>query len=224
MHGGQRPLFLLPLLAVCLGVATGGLGPGEAGSRSPRPQGMEGLGRGATEACPSPPSSPLLHITPFLVPPPTPICSRGCVPGSPLSAPGAETRNQEERLLRGLMQGYNPHLRPAEHDLDVVNVSLKLTLTNLISLVSTGLCVCVCWGVGARITASCSPGTPLRSEGVAPAGRSRQGPQRRETELGQPTRELANSHGGCPRGWGLVGTSGESVHDGGFALCPAPSE
>lgn len=40
------------------------------------------------------------------------------------------------------MQGYNPHLRPAEHDSDVVNVSLKLTLTNLISLVSTGLCVC----------------------------------------------------------------------------------
>ncbi|KAI4544560.1 hypothetical protein MJG53_020407 [Ovis ammon polii x Ovis aries] len=38
------------------------------------------------------------------------------------------------------MQGYNPHLRPAEHDSDVVNVSLKLTLTNLISLVSTGLC------------------------------------------------------------------------------------
>ncbi|XP_043300967.1 acetylcholine receptor subunit gamma isoform X3 [Cervus canadensis] len=65
MSGGQRPLFLLPLLAVCL---------------------------------------------------------------------GAETRNQEERLLGDLMQGYNPHLRPAEHDLDVVNVSLKLTLTNLISL------------------------------------------------------------------------------------------
>ncbi|KAM9735998.1 acetylcholine receptor subunit gamma isoform 2-T2 [Dama dama] len=65
MHRGQRPLFLLPLLAVCL---------------------------------------------------------------------GAETRNQEERLLGDLMQGYNPHLRPAEHDLDVVNVSLKLTLTNLISL------------------------------------------------------------------------------------------
>ena len=46
------------------------------------------------------------------------------------------------------MQGYNPHLRPAEHDSDVVNVSLKLTLTTLISLVSTGLCVCV--GGGGR--------------------------------------------------------------------------
>ncbi|DAA32269.1 acetylcholine receptor subunit gamma precursor [Bos taurus] len=65
MCGGQRPLFLLPLLAVCL---------------------------------------------------------------------GAKGRNQEERLLGDLMQGYNPHLRPAEHDSDVVNVSLKLTLTNLISL------------------------------------------------------------------------------------------
>lgn len=34
------------------------------------------------------------------------------------------------------MRNYDPHLRPAEHDSDVVNVSLKLTLTNLISLVS----------------------------------------------------------------------------------------
>nr|XP_035925145.1 acetylcholine receptor subunit gamma isoform X2 [Halichoerus grypus] len=47
---------------------------------------------------------------------------------------GAEGRNQEERLLGDLMHNYNPHLRPAERDSDVVNVSLKLTLTNLISL------------------------------------------------------------------------------------------
>uniref|UniRef100_A0A8C0C677 Cholinergic receptor nicotinic gamma subunit n=1 Tax=Balaenoptera musculus TaxID=9771 RepID=A0A8C0C677_BALMU len=65
MHGGQRPLLLLPLLAVCL---------------------------------------------------------------------GAQGRNQEERLLGDLMHSYVPHLRPAKHDSDVVNVSLKLTLTNLISL------------------------------------------------------------------------------------------
>ena len=74
------------------------------------------------------------------------------------------------------------------------------------------------------MTAHCSPGTLLGSEGVAPAGRNRQGPQGRERGLGQPTRELANSHGGCPRDWGLVGMSGESVHDGGFALCSAPPE
>ncbi|XP_040828400.1 acetylcholine receptor subunit gamma [Ochotona curzoniae] len=43
-------------------------------------------------------------------------------------------RNQEERLLADLMRDYDPHLRPAQHDGDVVNVSLKLTLTNLISL------------------------------------------------------------------------------------------
>lgn len=36
------------------------------------------------------------------------------------------------------MHSYDPHLRPAERDTDVVNVSLKLTLTNLISLVSGG--------------------------------------------------------------------------------------
>ncbi|XP_052049325.1 acetylcholine receptor subunit gamma isoform X2 [Apodemus sylvaticus] len=47
---------------------------------------------------------------------------------------GAQSRNQEERLLADLMRNYNPHLRPAERDSDVVNVSLKLTLTNLISL------------------------------------------------------------------------------------------
>ncbi|KAM6178420.1 acetylcholine receptor subunit gamma [Rhynchocyon petersi] len=47
---------------------------------------------------------------------------------------GTQGRNQEERLLANLMRDYNPHLRPAEHKEDVVNVSLKLTLTNLISL------------------------------------------------------------------------------------------
>uniref|UniRef100_A0A8C8XQ30 Cholinergic receptor nicotinic gamma subunit n=1 Tax=Panthera leo TaxID=9689 RepID=A0A8C8XQ30_PANLE len=47
---------------------------------------------------------------------------------------GAQGRNQEERLLADLMHNYDPHLRPAERDSDVVNVSLKLTLTNLISL------------------------------------------------------------------------------------------
>ncbi|KAB1278911.1 Acetylcholine receptor subunit gamma [Camelus dromedarius] len=55
-------------------------------------------------------------------------------PGLPLSVAGAQGRNQEERLLRDLMHNYNPHLRPAERDSDIVNVSLKLTLTNLISL------------------------------------------------------------------------------------------
>ncbi|XP_057359409.1 acetylcholine receptor subunit gamma isoform X4 [Manis pentadactyla] len=53
---------------------------------------------------------------------------------SALPSPGAQGRNQEERLLSDLMLNYNPHLRPAERDSDVVNVSLKLTLTNLISL------------------------------------------------------------------------------------------
>ncbi|XP_045415585.1 acetylcholine receptor subunit gamma isoform X2 [Lemur catta] len=47
---------------------------------------------------------------------------------------GAQGRNQEERLLADLMRDYDPHLRPAQRDSDVVNVSLKLTLTNLISL------------------------------------------------------------------------------------------
>uniref|UniRef100_A0A8D2D6Q0 Cholinergic receptor nicotinic gamma subunit n=1 Tax=Sciurus vulgaris TaxID=55149 RepID=A0A8D2D6Q0_SCIVU len=47
---------------------------------------------------------------------------------------GAQARNQEARLLADLMHSYDPHQRPAERDSDIVNVSLKLTLTNLISL------------------------------------------------------------------------------------------
>ncbi|KAH0509336.1 Acetylcholine receptor subunit gamma [Microtus ochrogaster] len=60
--------------------------------------------------------------------------------GPPLLLPllaiclGIQSLNQEERLFADLMRNYDPHLRPAEHDSDVVNVSLKLTLTNLISL------------------------------------------------------------------------------------------
>uniref|UniRef100_A0A286Y0R8 Cholinergic receptor nicotinic gamma subunit n=1 Tax=Cavia porcellus TaxID=10141 RepID=A0A286Y0R8_CAVPO len=53
---------------------------------------------------------------------------------APAIVAGAQGRNQEERLLADLMHSYDPHLRPAERDTDVVNVSLKLTLTNLISL------------------------------------------------------------------------------------------
>ncbi|XP_072496591.1 acetylcholine receptor subunit gamma isoform X2 [Notamacropus eugenii] len=47
---------------------------------------------------------------------------------------GVQGLNQEEKLLDDLMRHYNPNVRPAELDSDVVNVSLKLTLTNLISL------------------------------------------------------------------------------------------
>ncbi|XP_075720220.1 acetylcholine receptor subunit gamma [Rhinoderma darwinii] len=42
--------------------------------------------------------------------------------------------NKEERLLSDLMTSYNKDLRPAEKDGDIISVSLKLTLTNLISL------------------------------------------------------------------------------------------
>uniref|UniRef100_A0A8C5J6L6 Cholinergic receptor nicotinic gamma subunit n=1 Tax=Junco hyemalis TaxID=40217 RepID=A0A8C5J6L6_JUNHY len=42
-------------------------------------------------------------------------------------------RNQEEKLFQDLMSNYNPQLRPARGD-EIIDVSLKLTLTNLISL------------------------------------------------------------------------------------------
>uniref|UniRef100_A0A8C0EML9 Cholinergic receptor nicotinic gamma subunit n=1 Tax=Bubo bubo TaxID=30461 RepID=A0A8C0EML9_BUBBB len=43
-------------------------------------------------------------------------------------------RNQEEKLLQDLMTNYNRHLRPALHGDQIIDVTLKLTLTNLISL------------------------------------------------------------------------------------------
>ncbi|KAM8953727.1 acetylcholine receptor subunit gamma [Pelodytes ibericus] len=42
--------------------------------------------------------------------------------------------NEEEKLLNDLMKNYNKNLRPAKQDGDIISVSLKLTLTNLISL------------------------------------------------------------------------------------------
>ncbi|POI34146.1 hypothetical protein CIB84_002100 [Bambusicola thoracicus] len=48
--------------------------------------------------------------------------------------PGISCRNQEEKLLQDLMTNYNRHLRPAVRGDQVIDVTLKLTLTNLISL------------------------------------------------------------------------------------------
>lgn len=48
--------------------------------------------------------------------------------------PGVGCRNQEEKLFQDLMANYNQQLRPARGD-EIIDVSLKLTLTNLISLV-----------------------------------------------------------------------------------------
>nr|XP_013797268.1 PREDICTED: acetylcholine receptor subunit gamma [Apteryx mantelli mantelli] len=47
---------------------------------------------------------------------------------------GVSCRNQEEKLLQDLMANYNRHLRPALRGDQLINVTLKLTLTNLISL------------------------------------------------------------------------------------------
>ncbi|XP_070801765.1 acetylcholine receptor subunit gamma [Pituophis catenifer annectens] len=44
------------------------------------------------------------------------------------------TRNQEEHLFNDLMVDYDRNFRPASDKGDIVNVSLKVTLTNLISL------------------------------------------------------------------------------------------
>ncbi|XP_075056696.1 acetylcholine receptor subunit gamma [Mixophyes fleayi] len=44
------------------------------------------------------------------------------------------SHNSEEKLMNDLMKNYNKNLRPAKKDGDIISVSIKLTLTNLISL------------------------------------------------------------------------------------------
>ncbi|KAJ8357439.1 hypothetical protein SKAU_G00202330 [Synaphobranchus kaupii] len=51
-----------------------------------------------------------------------------------LFSKGAESLNLESPLMKNLMQGYNKNIRPAEYSMNITQVELKLTLTNLISL------------------------------------------------------------------------------------------
>lgn len=44
--------------------------------------------------------------------------------------------NEESQLISNLFKGYNKNIRPVVHPEDIVEVQIKLTLTNLISLVS----------------------------------------------------------------------------------------
>lgn len=43
--------------------------------------------------------------------------------------------NEESQLIGDLFRNYNKNIRPVEHPEDKVQVMIKLTLTNLISLV-----------------------------------------------------------------------------------------
>lgn len=87
---------------------------------------------------------PCLHTTKALrASPPPPQLYQYCprdstklpVPSWGALPPGISCRNQEEKLLQDLMTNYNRHLRPALRGDQVIDVTLKLTLTNLISLV-----------------------------------------------------------------------------------------
>lgn len=86
--------------------------------------------------------APPRHAHP--VPLPTSASPRGIggpavpTPGVPpqhMPSPGVSCRNQEEKLLQDLMTNYNRNLRPAVRGDQIIDVTLKLTLTNLISLV-----------------------------------------------------------------------------------------
>lgn len=48
----------------------------------------------------------------------------------------ASAVNLEGELFKDLMKGYNKNIRPMENSGDVTRVDIKMTLTNLISLVS----------------------------------------------------------------------------------------
>lgn len=49
----------------------------------------------------------------------------------------ASAVNLERELFKDLMKGYNKHVRPTEKGGDITQVDIKMTLTNLISLVSS---------------------------------------------------------------------------------------
>lgn len=50
--------------------------------------------------------------------------------------PAASALNLEGELFKDLMKGYNKNIRPMENSGDITQVDIKMTLTNLISLVS----------------------------------------------------------------------------------------
>lgn len=50
--------------------------------------------------------------------------------------PAASALNLEGELFKDLMKGYNKNVRPMEKSGDITQVTIKLTLTNLISLVN----------------------------------------------------------------------------------------
>lgn len=50
--------------------------------------------------------------------------------------PPASAVNLEGELFKDLMKGYNKNVRPMEKSGDITQVDIKMTLTNLISLVS----------------------------------------------------------------------------------------
>ena len=66
------------------------------------------------------------------------IILRCCVCVCGLST--ASALNLEGELFKDLMKGYNKNVRPMEKSGDITQVHIKMTLTNLISLVSKGRC------------------------------------------------------------------------------------
>lgn len=54
--------------------------------------------------------------------------------------PAASAVNLEGELFKDLMKNYNKNVRPMEKSGDITRVDIKMTLTNLISLVGEVCC------------------------------------------------------------------------------------
>lgn len=143
-----------------------------------------------------------------------------CLPsGAPIQpcpwpSPGSWGRNEEERLIQYLFteKGYNKELRPAARKEDSVDISLALTLSNLISLVrgpcDTGwgwggktppfpshrACVPACWSLGVSLHPAQDP-SPLY-QSPSPLSAPQPGWSRRLTG------SAAMMSPGCPPGVG----------------------
>ncbi|KAG8515595.1 Acetylcholine receptor subunit delta [Galemys pyrenaicus] len=117
LRGAGKLTVLRPLPAIA-----GGAGQGLAGTEGDAPLGRRRLGRQ------TPPSHPVRGTME------APVFTLGLL--GALAVCGSWGLNQEERLVRHLFEekAYNKELRPVAHKEERVEVTLALTLSNLISL------------------------------------------------------------------------------------------
>ncbi|XP_049717557.1 acetylcholine receptor subunit epsilon isoform X2 [Elephas maximus indicus] len=122
----EIPAGASPMCAVCVEIAPGGSGPLESRSDpplpAPRPASRLPYWDGALSTPKSVAASRGLPVPPAAWP---------CRPREPGSSEG---NNEELRLYHHLFDNYDPGSRPVRGPEDTVTITIKVTLTNLISL------------------------------------------------------------------------------------------